>query len=792
MQFPLFFLVISLAAGILLSSLFSISIPAAISALLISLTSTWLFFLFRKNKSAFAFLLLTVLFLGSTLHTSRNRAFKDNPLHKFKSTAYSDFIGSLYKSPSRGNNRDFLFLKVEKVVFNNQEEKIKGNLRISIPISSGTSYLRSLLVHDKIKVSAKITPLKDFQNFNLSSLKEYLKNQNIHNRAYSKSPLLVEKIKSGNKYSILRIISFLRSKFLQKIEEHFTYKTEKAFSSQGAILEALLLGERGRIPDSISRTFQNSGLYHLFAISGAHIAIISFLFFSMFKIIKIPTRISYILLIVFLIIYALLVEGRPSVIRATIMTLAFLFGKLIWKDVNLINTISMSAFFLLIINPFNLFALGFQLTFAATFSIILFLPKIIKYLPRFPLKISELFAISLTAQLGVLPFIARAFNRVAFSSLILNFAALPLIGVIMACGYIFLPLSFISTSLARIIVKVIICLIDLLITTSHLFDSLTFISYRIPTPKLLTIIGYFLFLFLLLLPSRIKKQKLIFSLCFIAAFVIIITYPFKSNSKTLKFTFIDVGQGDSILIEFPGRKKMLIDGGGFPVGTFDVGERVVSPFLWRKGIKKIHYLILTHSHPDHLNGLKAVARNFKIGEYWETFSPLQDKTYTSFKKSLSPLVTLRRMFRNQILTENNVRIEVLHPQEAKSDVLFANNDQSLVLRFIYGKTTFLLTGDIEIKSENEILQTEQEISSQVMKSPHHGSNSSSSMAFLKKVSPAIVVISVGEGNWYRFPSSEVLKRYDEIGSKVFRTDIHGAVEISSDGNHISIRTALSK
>lgn len=792
MQFPLFFLVISLAAGILLSSLFFISIPAAISALLISLASTWLFFLFRKNKSAFAFLLLTVLFLGTTLHTSRNRAFKDNPLHKFKNTAYSDFIGSLYKSPSRGNNRDFLFLKVEKVVFNNKEEKIKGNLRISIPLSSGTSSLRSLLVHDKIKVSAKITPLKDFQNFNPSYLKEYLKNQNIHNRAYSKSSLLVEKIKSGNKYSILRIISFLRLKFLQKIEEHFTYETEKSLSSQGAILEALLLGERDRIPDSISRTFQNSGLYHLFAISGAHIAIISFLIFSIFKIIKIPTRVSYILLIVFLIIYAFLVEGRPSVIRATIMTLAFLFGKLIWKDVNLINTVSMSAFFLLIINPFNLFALGFQLTFAATFSIILFLPKIIKYLPRFPLKISELFAISLTAQLGVLPFIARAFNRVAFSSLILNFAALPLIGVIMACGYIFLPLSFLSASLARIMVKVISCLINLLITTSHLFDSLAFISYRIPTPRLLTIIGYFLFLFLLLLPSRIKKQKLIFSLFFIAAFVIIITYPFKSNSKTLKFTFIDVGQGDSILVEFPGRKKMLIDGGGSPVSTFDIGERVVSPFLWRKGIKKIDYLILTHAHPDHLNGLKAVVRNFKIGEYWESFSPLEDKTYTSFKKSLSPLVTLRRMFRNQILIENNVRIEILHPQEAKSDVLFANNDQSLVPRFIYGKTSFLLTGDIEIKSENEILQTEQEISSQVMKSPHHGSNSSSSIAFLKKVSPAIVVISVGEGNWYRFPSSEVLKRYNETGLKVFRTDIHGAVEISSDGNYISIRTSSSK
>jgi len=253
-----------------------------------------------------------------------------------------------------------------------------------------------------------------------------------------------------------------------------------------------------------------------------------------------------------------------------------------------------------------------------------------------------------------------------------------------------------------------------------------------------------------------------------------------------------VGQGDSILVEFPGSKKMLIDGGGLPGNRFDIGERVVSPFLWHKGIKKIHYLILTHAHPDHLNGLKAVARNFRIGEAWEAFSPLEDQTYTDFKESLSPSVLQKRSFRGQISRVGKVKIEVLHPVRGKPFVEAVDNEQSLVLRITYGRTSFLLGADIGRKSEESIIENFKEIESQLLKSPHHGSKSSSSQGFLEKVSPQIVVITAGEGNWYGLPDQEVIARYEEMGAKIFRTDLHGAVEISSNGQRLFVRTALKE
>lgn len=789
MSFPFLFLALSLALGILFSSFMSLSLSFLFSTLVISLCSAWILYLLRKDKLSLILILLTTFLFGSTAFTFQNKKFEENSLHNMKHADYADFYGKIYKSPLRGHDKDYLFLKAEKVSYQNKEEKIKGNLRVAVPHSSEFPSKLNFFIHDKIKVSARLLPQKGFRNFKNSSLDMYLKTQNIHNRASTKSPLLVEKIEDGKKYFPLRLLSYIRQKLQQKIEEHFSSSEDDSLSPQGGVLEALLLGERGRIPLRVTRSLQRAGLYHLFAISGAHIAIISFLLFSVFRLFRVPTRTSFLLLIFFLIFYAFLVEGRPSVMRATIMTLAFLFGKLIWRDVNLINTISMSAFILLLINPLSLFSLGFELTFAATFSIILFFPKIIKYLPKLPLRISEIFAVSLTAQLGVLPFVVSSFNRVTFSSLILNLAALPLLGLIMASGYIFLPLSFVSPSLAQPLAKGIKFLINLLTNSSHLFDSVSFISYRIPTPHLFTIIGYSLFLYLLLLPPRIKRQNLISLLCFLLFVAVLISYPFPSTSRNLKLTFIDVGQGDSILAEFPGKKKMLIDGGGIPEGTFDIGESVVSPFLWDKGIKKIDYLILTHAHPDHINGLKAIARNFRIGEYWESLIPLNSEPYAEFKELIPPSVPQKRFFRHHTHLEGDVRIEVLHPQQGNPYVQTVHNDQSLVLRISYGQTSFLLTGDIEIHSEREILENVSEIKCQVLKSPHHGSKSSSSIPFLQKIAPRIVVISVGEGNRYGLPDQEVLQRYQEIGTKIYRTDLHGAVEVSSDGQRISIRTA---
>ena len=793
MRFPFLFLAVSLILGILLSSLLSLPLFSWILSLVASLTCGWLCYSIQKNKLAFIFILLSTFLLGASLYTSAHINFENNSLRKLEFTSYADFTGKLYKSPSRGLDRDVLFISVEKVSYQNTEHKTRGNLRISVSHSPEFALPDNLYVHDKVKISARLLPVHGFRNFKSYFLTAYLKSQNIHRRASTKTPLLVERLESGKNYSPLRLVSILRQKLLEKIEAHFPSSVEEQSPSpQGAVLEALLLGERNRMNPGVTESLQRSGIYHLFAISGAHIAIISFFLFSLFKLFRAPSRLSYLLIMVFLLFYVFLVEGRPSVFRATIMTFAFLLGKLIWRSVNLINTISISAFILVLLNPFSLFNVGFQLTFAATLTIILFFPRIIKYLPKLPLKISEILALSLAAQLGVLPFVASSFNRITFSALILNFAALPLVALIMAAGYIFLPIAFLSPFLSRWLTQGINFLIDLLIGSSHLLDRFSFISYRIPTPHIITLIGYFLFLYLLLLPPKIKRQRTVLALCFMAFCAVLIIHPFPSLSKNLKLTFIDVGQGESILVEFPGKRKMLIDGGGFPEGTFDVGENVVSSFLWRKGIKKINYLVLTHAHPDHLNGLKAVSKNFKIGEFWEAFSPSENEDYEELKKMLPESTATQRRFRGASLQEGRVKIEILHPEQKEFTVSRIHNDDSLVLRITSGEISFLLPGDIGVPVEKDILEKFPGIRCQVLKSPHHGSLTSSSEDFLRSIAPRIVVISVGAGNVYGFPDNEVLERYERIGAKVYRTDIHGAVELTLRDQDISVRTASSK
>ncbi len=792
MTYPFLFLALFLAAGILFSSLVLLPLPLLIFLLILSLIAAWLLFSIRKNKLVFSLILLTTFLFGSSLYRLNDKNYENNELLQLQTSGYVDFYGTLYKSPSPDKDTDTLYLNVKKISYQNKERLINGRLQVTVSRPSTPSNPLHLLARDKIKVSAQMSSSRGYQNFNPAILKRLQKNKRIHNRAYSKSPLLIKKISSGSALSPIRRIAEFKLILTRNIEKFFpSVDNSLTVSSQGAVLEALLLGDRGRMDDSVSRTLQDAGIFHLFAISGAHIALISFLLFFLFRFLRISTRTSYVLLMLILIVYAFLVEGRPSILRATIMTLIFLLGKLIWRETSLLNTISISAFALLCFNPFSLFDAGFQLTFAATLSIVIFYPKFIKYLPNWPLRISEIFALSAASQLGVLPIMAKTFNRITFSSLFLNFAALPLVALIMLGGYIFLCFSFISPLVTNYLVQVVVFLINLLISISHVFDRFSFLSFRIPTPHTATIIGYYLFLLLLLLPWKKKRFKWMAFGGFLLLFVVLITYPFSPTSKNLKVTFIDVGQGDSILVEFPGQKKMLIDGGGFFMSGFDIGERILSPFLWKKGIKTIDYLVLTHPHPDHMNGLISVARNFRVREFWESRSPTENNFYEELQLNLTPLTQKKRMYRNDSFRVAGAVVDILHPEESPLFFNSDDNESSMVLRLSFGQTSFLFTGDIGQISEQNIMENWGPIQSDILKSPHHGSLSSSSDEFLSAVNPMVIVICVGENNRFNFPDPTILERYRKTGADIYRTDRHGAIEISSDGQMYEIRTALN-
>jgi competence protein ComEC len=787
MPFPLFFIALSFIFGLWLSEFASLPLPPAIAGLAASLVLAWIFFGLKKPRACLSLLFVASAFLGAGRFAHMNHRFDANGLHRLPAgNEYADFSGTLVRSPSPGLDRDYLYLRVEKMSAAGQETSLSGNLRISIPRSAETAGLPEIFAGDRLKIAAQVSPAREFRNFNEPFARMYLKTQLLHNLATTKSALLVEKTRSGPGFSVVRLMSILRLRCQRKIERYFPSKTDpRQLTSEGAVLETLLLGGRGRLRPETTQALQKTGLFHLFAISGAHIGIISFFLFGLFRLVRLPTRVSYALLIVLLVFYALLVEGRASVVRAVVMSIAFLLGKLFWKDAHLLNTIGLSALVILLFNPFQLFDLGFQLTFAATLAIILFYPKIFPVMPRLPLKLSEMFTLSLAAQMGVFPLIALSFHRIIFSGLILNMIGIPLVSVIMAVGYVFLPASFIPF-LGRPFAAVLTFLIKFFMASTRLLDGASFLSYRIPTPKAWVVIGYAVFLLLWLLAAKTRIFKVAFSGGFIAFFVVLIIYPFPSSSKTLKVTFLDVGQGDAILVEFPGPKKMLVDAGGAPTGTFDFGENVVSPFLWSKGIKKIDFLVLTHAHPDHLNGLVSVARNFRIGEFWEVISPPADPKYDELKTALGA-VPQRRVFRGFSRNEGGVRIDVLFPPEAAAPVAAPDNNRSLVLKVRYGSASFLLTSDIGIEAEQAILDAGDDVRSNVFKSPHHGSSSSSSDAILRAVAPEIIVIPVGSGNRYGFPSPGVLSRYEKSGARIFRTDFHGAVEFSTDGTSLAVR-----
>ena len=269
-------------------------------------------------------------------------------------------------------------------------------------------------------------------------------------------------------------------------------------------------------------------------------------------------------------------------------------------------------------------------------------------------------------------------------------------------------------------------------------------------------------------------------------------------NKDLIVTFLDVGQGNAALVEFPGGKKMLIDGGGFPRGRFDVGKMVVASYLWHSKILRVDYLVLSHPQSDHMNGLRFIAKEFHPKEFWHN----GDEVKTASYKDLMDIIESRKI--KKLLPFdldggreiNGVRIDILHPQPGMHPLRFFDNatrlnNNSLVLKISYGGKSFLFPGDLERPGEELLLShADCSLESDILLSPHHGSQSSSTKEFLRKVRPRICVISSGEGNFFGFPHEQTLRRLRDIGCRVIRIDRAGAVKFTTGPGQFEIRTFL--
>jgi competence protein ComEC len=283
-----------------------------------------------------------------------------------------------------------------------------------------------------------------------------------------------------------------------------------------------------------------------------------------------------------------------------------------------------------------------------------------------------------------------------------------------------------------------------------------------------------------------------------ACFLLILIQPFspRGPGDRLEITFLDVRQGDCAFVHFPDRTAWLIDGGGMPAQgfgedftgeEFDIGERVVSPFLWSKGVKAIEVMILTHAHHDHIAGLVKVLDNFSVKELWLGKNPSTAEYLRFACKAVQKGLRIRFFAAGDQVTAHGTKLIFLNPPKTFVPGPKPSNNDSLTFRMDYGQRSILMTGDIERKVETFILQSSRPIRTSVLKVPHQGSRSSSTSEFLSQVRPAIAVISVGTPNPFGHPHREVLRRLIALPSQVFRTDQDGAVTVSTDGRLLEVR-----
>jgi len=612
-----------------------------------------------------------------------------------------------------------------------------------------------------------------------------------------------------------------------------------------AIVAAIVIGDRAGLTPDLQRPLQEAGTYHVIAISGGNIAILAGLLIAAFRVAGWPGRGAMVAAIGALLAYARLVGDSASVDRATLMAVVYFGARAVDQRSPPLNALAVVSAVLVVADPLSVADPAFLLTFGATLAILVVVPavttanhedtknheaddglceerrfvllRVPSWLREKPLAqwgtrlLVSMFVASAAAEALLFPVSAAIFSRVTFAGLGLNLLAIPMMGVAQVAGMAVVPLHAVSRPCALAAGWVAYVGASGLVRSAGLVEYAPVLTYRLAPPSWTAIAIYYgaAALGWTLWRRRavsvgsaetraIRRIRLVAcTLAASSALWILIDPPSIAAARgdgRLHATFLDVGQGDSIFVVFPGGRSMLVDAGGLPSSSsFDLGDRVVAPVLRAAGIRRLDYLALTHGDPDHIGGLPSIVREFRPREVWEGIPVPRFEPLTALRMTAQAGgAHWSNVYAGDATEIDGVRVIAHHPTPAEWERQKVRNDDSLVLELRWRDVSILLTGDIGRVPERSVALALPPSRMRILKVPHHGSLTSSSWEFVRAARPNVAVVSAGRSNHFGHPVPEVLERYRSVGAEVFRTDADGAVMLDSDGHSVAVHALAGR